>query len=120
MSAGWSVLDLFCGAGGAAMGYHRAGLEVVGVDINPQPRYPFRFIQQDVMLFDESERCGFLQSFDAIDASPPCQRYSPLAALSPNKDYPDLIAASRKAHRGCSREREDVARCACRRVFDSH
>jgi DNA (cytosine-5)-methyltransferase 1 len=89
------LLDLFCGAGGVAMGYHRAGFDVVGVDIRPQPNYPFRFIQQDVLLFDESERFGFLQSFDAIHASPPCQAYSPLNALSPHKSYPDLVAATR-------------------------
>lgn len=85
------LLDLFCCAGGAATGYHQAGFEVVGVDIRPQPRYPFAFIQADALSLDER----FLRSFDAIHASPPCQAYTPLGALHPDRTYPDLIEATR-------------------------
>lgn len=85
------LLDLFCCAGGAAHGYYQAGFDVVGVDINPQPRYPFEFVHADCLTLDPA----FVASFDAIHASPPCQAYSPLNALSPEKSYPDLIAATR-------------------------
>ena len=75
------ILDLFCGAGGAAMGYHRAGWEVVGVDINPQPHYPFEFIQTDALRFPWRSFYQ-LQHLDAIHASPPCQGYTQLAAVN--------------------------------------
>jgi DNA (cytosine-5)-methyltransferase 1 len=67
------LLDLFCGAGGAGMGYHRAGFEVVGVDINPQPHYPFKFHQADALEY----LAEYGHEFDAIHASPPCQDFIP-------------------------------------------
>jgi len=84
------LLDLFAGAGGAAMGYHRAGFEVVGVDIKPQPRYPFEFHQADALTFP-------VQGFQAIHASPPCQRYSTLRHLPwlKGREYWDSIPPTR-------------------------
>jgi DNA (cytosine-5)-methyltransferase 1 len=79
------LLDLFCGAGGAAMGYHRAGFDVVGVDIRPQPRYPFEFIEGDALdaltVISEVpiEQRHASWNFDAIHASPPCQFYASLS-----------------------------------------
>jgi len=77
------LLDLFCGAGGAAMGYHRAGFDVVGVDIKPQPHYPFTFYEYDAMqlLRDLAANgadyfIGWGRDFDAIHASPPCQDHT--------------------------------------------
>jgi len=88
------VLDLFCGAGGAAMGLHRAWpeAEIVGVDIKPQPRYPFTFIPADVMTFLGWAELG---TFDFIWASPPCQCYTALRSVFDSTKYADLVAPVR-------------------------
>ena len=88
------LLDLFCGAGGAAMGYSRAGFEVVGVDIKPQPRYPFEFVQDDALAFlDGMVEDGGCELFSAIHASPPCQAYCTMANRYPARkaEHPALI-----------------------------
>ena len=83
------LLDLFSGAGGAAMGYHRAGFDVVGVDVKPQPRYPFEFHQADALTFP-------LDGFDAIHASPPCQYHAKVTRWRGSRDnHRDLISATR-------------------------
>jgi len=85
------LLDLFCGAGGAGMGYHLAGFEVIGVDINPQPHYPFEFHQADALEFVSEHGA----EFDVIHASPPCQAYSHCTPVGYRANHPDLIAAVR-------------------------
>ena len=105
------LLDLFCGAGGAGMGYHRAGFDVVGVDIKPQPNYPFGFhlgYAQDVLNHliaggiaefrgGRDGRWFNLEAFDAIHASPPCQRYSTATKRNGTQDdHPDLIGPTRE------------------------
>ena len=93
------LLDLFCGAGGAAMGYHRAGFDVVGVDNRPQPNYPFEFVQADALEFigDSLDRWGVAPYFDAIHASPPCQAFSKLTGRWHRRHlHVDLIAPVRE------------------------
>ena len=87
------LLDLFSGAGGAAVGYHRAGFDVVGVDNRPMPRYPFTFVQADALEFCAAHG----REFDVIHASPPCQAYSRLRHLPwlKRREYPALIGETR-------------------------
>ena len=90
------LLDLFCGAGGASVGYHRAGFEVVGVDINPQPNYPFAFRQMNAM---EALRNIWIvndRPIDAIHASPPCQAFTAYKRTGNVREYPDLIQLVRE------------------------
>ncbi len=96
------LLDLFCGAGGAAVGYQRAGFDVLGVDIRPQPNYPFSCIQTDALLYlaavnPDSGMAG-APRFDAIHASPPCQAFTAYRRKGHGvgDGYPDLIAPLRE------------------------
>jgi len=103
------LLDLFCGAGGAAMGYHRAGFEVVGVDINPQPHYPFEFHQADALQVleklldnravafekDNFQHLYILSEIDAIHASPPCEFGSRMTAKHCLVNHENLIPDTR-------------------------
>ncbi len=86
------LLDLFCCEGGAGMGYHLAGFDVVGVDIVAQPRYPFAFVQADALEYVAAHG----HEFDAIHASPPCQGYSVTKSIH-GKNYPLLVDAVRDA-----------------------
>ena len=90
------LLDLFCCAGGAGMGYHLAGFEVVGVDKYPQPNYPFEFIQADALdVLGDGE---FLARFDAIHASPTCQRKARVTAWRGRReDHPNTLTPTLRA-----------------------
>lgn len=86
------ILDLYCGAGGAAMGYAQAGFVVTGVDI-VKHRYPFRFIHADALeVLDNLD----VERYHAIHASPPCQRFTRNARQRGTAEsHPDLIAPTR-------------------------
>lgn len=104
------LLDLFCCQGGAAKGYADAGFEVFGVDITPQPRFPFWFglgsamdalrflLEQRPLRFfltANQERMLRLGDIDAIHASPPCQAHTNAQKIQGN-EHPDLIEPTRR------------------------
>lgn len=88
------IADLFCKAGGCGKGYADAGFEVVGVDIEPQPHYPFKFYQMDAIEFIRKH----WMEFDAFHASPPCQEYTKSARQwrKEGREYPDLVGITRE------------------------
>lgn len=92
------LLDLFSGAGGAAMGYHLAGFDdITGIDIKIQKRYPFKFIRADALEYLKGLiESGEIEEYDLIHASPPCQRYSKMTAKKYRGNHPDLIGPIRE------------------------
>jgi DNA (cytosine-5)-methyltransferase 1 len=97
------LLDLFCGAGGCAKGYQLAGFDVVGVDHQPQPNYPFHAFEGDALAVLRCLLSGNtfdggrgLSHFHAIHASPPCQAYTSLRTLQGDREYADLIEPTRE------------------------
>lgn len=88
------LLDLYSCQGGAGVGYTRAGFDVTGVDIEPQPMYPLRFVQADALQYLSDH----WQEYDVIHASPPCQKFSEMQRMHNNRDeHPDLIEPTRQA-----------------------
>lgn len=89
------LLDLFCGAGGAARGYADAGFEVTGIDRSNQPEYPYKFIRADALEY--AAKHG--KEFDLIHASPPCQCFTKYGNRRPNlsNKYEDLVRQTRSA-----------------------
>ena len=96
------LLDLYCGAGLAADGYDEAGWEIIGVDINPQPDYPYYFVQEDALRY--VREWGY--TFAAIHASPPCQFLTSArhlrTAQGGESKYPDLLTPTLQALRWLS------------------
>lgn len=85
------LLDLFCCAGGAGMGYHQAGFDVFGVDLRWYSRYPFIQVQADCLGLSQQ----FLRQFDAIHASPPCQHHTSMKTMPDAREHADLVPATR-------------------------
>ena len=86
------LLDLFCCSGGAGMGYYQAGFDVTGIDIEPQPKYPFKFILSDAIIYLKEHG----KEYDFIHASPPCQGYSHLTPKEHKGNYEKLIDVLRE------------------------
>lgn len=86
------LLDLYCKAGGASKGYVDAGFEVIGVDIEPQPHYPFEFYQADAIEFARL----YGPEYDVIHASPPCKVHTRMRAMA-DPSHADLVPATRAA-----------------------
>lgn len=95
------LIDLMCGGGGCSAGYVRAGFQVIGIDIEPHPRYPWNLIQADAFqvlerLLNGDQWDGLtLDRIAAIHASPLCKKHTSLAVLHPDRDYPDQITPLR-------------------------
>jgi DNA (cytosine-5)-methyltransferase 1 len=97
---GLRMLDVCCGAGGLSMGYYLAGFDVVGVDIHPQPNYPFPFIQADGL--DYTAQHG--HAFDLVHGSWPCERYAAVTKWRGNpSDHPDLVGPGREVMQATGR-----------------
>lgn len=92
-------MDLYCKAGGAAWGYALAGFDVVGVDVDPQPNYPFPFVRADVLTLAPE----WLAAFDAVHASPPCQFASALTPPDKRDRHVNLIPQTRALLRAAGR-----------------
>ena len=102
---GQTVLDLCCKAGGISMGWWRKGFNVVGIDKDPQPNYPFEFVQADALEYlTKLTRSGEIERYAAVLASWPCQHFARVTAWRGNRnDHPDLLTPGRELMRACGR-----------------